>query len=422
MAYLTEEIFGLLQITINSVLDVVYQYEKDLMYKAYIEDFASGSLKGQQLLYFESKIPELSEISQITFSADEIIGAIQASQKEDGEYDPQLLLDIRNNIAKSVLKKINEDVKPALSKSRCSISGSDVQYIKTLFKPSRPSASERLIYDKGITYIAQSDEFSIDDDPQPNIRRSEIIEEILRLIWDNIRFYENDLQITAFLYEDNGNQLWGFKPTDHDNIKYCIIDPEPYLEKLESVIDSNVFEETLLQVVNQAADHILNNYISAIKELVISNADTCSSAVSSKKPYNNKYDHDLINFIKLVFSKSLNMDISEIYSIDLGNNCFEIHASTTTNIHLNMFYLLKGSKAQLQLESIIIPHYYRGKGISKLIINNLFKFCSETEDTELLITDVINEDWELYLRTKGALLIKKDNEHGDILKIQNYIT
>lgn len=290
MAYLTEEIFGLLQITINSVLDVVYQYEKDLMYKAYIEDFVSGSLKGQQLLYFESKIPELSEISQITFSADEIIDAIQASQKEDGEYDPQLLLDIRNNIATSVLKKINEDVKPALSKSRYSISDSDVQNIRSLFKPSRPSASERLIYDNSITYIAQSDEFSIDDDPKPNIKRSEIIEEILRLIWDNIKFYENDLQITSFLYEDNGNQLWGFKPTNYDNIKYCIIDPKPYLEKLESVIDSNVFEETLVHIVNQAADHILNNYISAIKEIVIPNTDCRPSAGScNKKTYHNKY-------------------------------------------------------------------------------------------------------------------------------------
>lgn len=422
MAYLTEEIMGLLKVTINSVLDVVYQYEEDLMYIGYIEDIASGPLKGQLLICFKSKIPELAEISQISFSAEKIVEAIGVALKEDGKYDTQLLLGIQNNIAKSILKKINEEVKPALSKSRYSINDNDVQNIRSLFKPSKPSVSERLYYDKGTTFIMHIDAFCINPEPTPNIRKLEIIKNILRLIWDNIRFYENDIQITTFLYEDNGNQLWGFKPTDYDNIKCFIIDPEPYLERLENVIDSNAFEETLLQVVNQVANHILNNYISAIKEAVISDAGYCSSAVSRKKSFHNKYDNDLICFIKLVFSKCLNMDTSEIYSIDLGNNCFEIHASTTTDIHLKMFYILRNSKAQLQLESIVIPPYNRGKGISKLIINNLYKFCSETENTELLITDVINENWELYLRAKGALLVKKDDEHGDILKIQDYIT
>ena len=424
MAYITPKEKDVLMRIVNLVLDVVYRYEKDLQYIGYVMEIGSGPSKGQHLLYFKSKIPELADISEISFSVDKIIDAIRAAQTENGEYNPTLLIKLRDNIAKSVLKKINEDVKPCLSSNRSSINSDDVKKIRKLFISLRESATKSQInvYDNGFTHKIIKDEFSLDNNPTPDAVRSEIKKDMLCLIWENISSYEKDLRITASLCKENNNQLWVFNPTDYDQIKYCFVDPEPYLEKLEKTAYSNGFENMLQQAVNEVAEHILNNYVSAIKNIVVSNNDRKASAEScNKKPYHNQFDHKLIDFIKLVFSKGLAMETKEIYSIDLGNNCFEIRASTNTDIHLKMFYLLQGSRAQLQLESILIPQYYRENGISKSIINNLFKFCSEAENTELLIIDVINEDWELYLRTKGAILIKKDEQKGDVLKITDYI-
>ena len=420
MTYITPKEKDMLTLIIKSVLDIIVQHENDLKYIGYVMEVVSGTAKGHLMLYFKSKIPELSEISEISFYVDKIIDAIRAAKNENGEYDPKTLLGIRNDIAKSVLKKINDDVKPYLASKK----SDELQEIRRLFVSLEESdrGLRNVISENGIMYTIAGDGYSIDDTPCTDMIISKIKEEMLRLIWENIRIYENSLKITASLCKENSKQLWCFNPTDYDQIRYCLIDPEPYIEKLRCVTYSNEFESDLSKIINEVTDHILKNYITPIKNLVVSNTKRSSTTeIPCKKPYHNQFDHKLVDFIKLVFGKGLNMEINDIYSIDQGNNCFEIHVLTNTDIRLKMFYLFKDSKAQIQLKLIRISQYYRGKGISKFIINNLFKYCSETGNTELLITDVINEDWEIYLRTKGAVLIKKDEQKGDALKIMNYI-
>lgn len=118
MTYITHKEKDMLTLIIKSVLDIIVQHENDLKYIGYVMEVVSGTAKGHLILYFKSKIPELSEISEISFYVDKIIDAIRAAKNENGEYDPKTLLGIRNDIAKSVLKKINDDVKTYLASKK----------------------------------------------------------------------------------------------------------------------------------------------------------------------------------------------------------------------------------------------------------------------------------------------------------------
>lgn len=255
-----------------------------------------------------------------------------------------------------------------------------------------------------------------------------ILTAIINPVVDEVFKYDPSFTLLGYIVtpesgSHKGQQMIYFKPSEYsDRIE---VEGESFVVSLilneviqAEALGEEAYKNKLLEIRNELVRDILYNYYPRLKEQIQSlGLSPTNPEEQDIKPYHERFDFELIEAVKYIYNDVLKTEINTIYSEKIDLNAFKVVSETSDGIVLKLFYLRAPDKGvpQLQLDSIFVPEGFRGLGISKIIINHFLLFCTDIVKADFFLIHVINEDWEFYLRTKGALLIQKDKKYGDIL-------
>lgn len=124
--------------------------------------------------------------------------------------------------------------------------------------------------------------------------------------------------------------------------------------------------------------------------------------------YVDGFDKEIIDYLLDVFQKMKIINVS-VNSYVAAQDVYEIRFEND-EIVLQFYYRKEqpDCEAQVNITNILIQGNYKGKGISKKIINSLIDYCDNHGTMALLICDLINRSWCQYLLNKGGRLLQAE--------------
>lgn len=134
--------------------------------------------------------------------------------------------------------------------------------------------------------------------------------------------------------------------------------------------------------------------------------------------YVDGFDKEIIDYLLDVFKKMEIINIS-VNSYVAAQDVYKIRFEND-EIVLQFYYRKEqpDCEAQVNITNILIKGNYKGKGISKKIINSLIDYCDNHGTMTLLIYDLINRSWCQYLLNKGGRLLQHETfDEGAIVHL-----
>ncbi|MBR3517206.1 MAG: hypothetical protein IKO10_12935 [Lachnospiraceae bacterium] len=237
--------------------------------------------------------------------------------------------------------------------------------------------------------------------------------------------YEKEIHVVGGIVDivegpDKGKRAVQFMAKGYEELGNTYLPPSDVCDMLEELeeterIGEEEYKQVFIALRNKIAKQLLEQFVPAIKQVIAKKG----AGQKNVKPYHEAFDHALVDYFQKFFmANRIGIQSVESQKVDAEGMAFNILVETNNGIRVRTLYLKPDESgiAQLQIMTVYVPEELRGYGLSKMIINNLFVFCYKT-NADLLITQVINAEWEMYLLTKCAQLVHRDAQKGDTLAI-----
>lgn len=138
--------------------------------------------------------------------------------------------------------------------------------------------------------------------------------------------------------------------------------------------------------------------------------------------YNDLFDKELIEYLTSFFQNNYTESV-EVTSLLIGDGLYEIRFENQ-HIVLQLLYekACDDCEAQIRITNILLSGSMRHIGLSKKLLNALYRYCRAHGDMSLWIFDLVNRSWCDYLAGHGAVIIRQESQFlGAVLFIENEI-